>query len=76
MQTLRAVGRYPQWCSASGQRYPAEMEEMEGLMEGLMRGKGAGKTGWVLKERKETRVKERQMNEGRRRRPHLVFTAC
>lgn len=42
MQTLCAVGRYPQWCSASGQRYPAEMEEVEGLMEGW-RGKVRGK---------------------------------
>lgn len=38
MQTLCAVGRYPEWCSASGQRYPAEMEEVEGLTEGLMEG--------------------------------------
>lgn len=46
MQTLCAVGRYPEWCSVSGQRYPAEMEEVEGLMEGLMegwRGKVQGK---------------------------------
>lgn len=46
MQTLCAVGRYPERCSASGQRYPAEMEEVEGLMEGLTegwRGKVQGK---------------------------------
>lgn len=35
MQILCAVYRYPGWCSASEQRDPAGMEEVE-RMEGLM----------------------------------------
>lgn len=47
MQMLCAVYRYPGWCSASGQRDPAGMEEVE-----EMEGKGGGEVEGGLQQRR------------------------
>lgn len=58
MQTLRAVYRYPGWCSASEQRYPAGMEEVGGT-DGGMKGKGGGKMRGALEEMEKIWIKEK-----------------